>query len=119
MKKAIIVLGTAAMLLTMGGVASASPSTPPAVVQDTPELHYTVTFTPANPGQIQAYDQTVPLSTGSSYFMSGSSWVILSGSNVVSLSGNKATMIAVGTAQVKAFKANGDVLGIYTFVVSV
>ena len=79
-----------------------------------------VTFEPAvkKSSIFKPLDQTLPLGVGSVYYLSGSSWVILYGSNVVSLSGNKATMIGVGTAQVKAFKSNGDTLGVYTFVVS-
>lgn len=118
MKKALIVLGTAAMLLTMGGMASANPAEQSAATLATHEFHATVTFTPASTGGIQPYDQTLTLVTGNTYFMSGNSWLLLNGSNVVSLSGSKATMIGVGTAQVRAYKANGDILGVYTFVVS-
>ncbi|KSU86085.1 MULTISPECIES: hypothetical protein [Priestia] len=63
-------------------------------------------------------DVTLPLGIGSSYLMDSANWMILYGSNVVKLSGNKAVMIGYGTAQVQAFKSNGSVLGVYTFVVN-
>lgn len=47
--------------------------------------------------------------------MEGSNWMILYGSDVVELHGNKAKMIGYGTAQVAAYKSNGDKLGVYTF----
>lgn len=83
------------------------------------EFTATVTFEPAlgEGSIIRPMDVTLPLAIGSAYFMDGSNWLLLYGSNVVSLSGNKATMIGYGTAQVQAFKSNGAVLGVYTFVV--
>lgn len=82
------------------------------------EFTATVTFEPAvEKGLIRPMDVTLPLGIGSNYYMEGSNWLLLYGSNVVSLSGNKATMIGYGTAQVQAFKSNGAVLGVYTFVV--
>lgn len=85
----------------------------------------TVIFTPADSTSVRlvkgpsyaTQDQTLPLGLGSTYYMSGENWLILYGTNVVSLSGNKATMIGYGTAQVQAFKSNGAVLGVYTFIV--
>ncbi|WP_226000480.1 hypothetical protein [Paenibacillus sp. BJ-4] len=49
--------------------------------------------------------------------MEGSNWMILYGSDVVELHDYKAKMIGYGTAQVEAFKSNGDKLGVYTFKV--
>ncbi|MED3825269.1 hypothetical protein P4561_16415 [Priestia flexa] len=69
-------------------------------------------------GAIRPMDVTLPLGIGSSYLMDSANWMILYGSNVVKLSGNKAVMIGYGTAQVQAFKSNGSVLGVYTFVVN-
>lgn len=117
MKKAILVLSISALALSLGGVASASPvsSTASAV---TP-AKVTVTFSPANGEKppITKQDEEVPLGIGSVYKMSGSNWMILYGSDVVELHGNKAKMIGYGTAQVAAYKSNGDKLGVYTFIV--
>ena len=49
--------------------------------------------------------------------MQGTHWLVLYGNNVVRLVGNKASMINTGTAQVKAFKSNGALLGTYYFYV--
>ncbi|MDA1762353.1 hypothetical protein PDK32_18955 [Bacillus cereus] len=66
---------------------------------------------------VQPRDTTVSLGLNSTYYMTGSRFSILYGSNVVSLSGNKVTTIGEGTAQVAAYKSNGDLSGVYTFVV--
>ncbi|MCR6850514.1 hypothetical protein [Bacillus sp. IBL03825] len=66
---------------------------------------------------VQPRDTTATLGLDSTYYMTGSRFSILYGSNVVSLSGNKVTTIGEGTAQVAAYKANGDLNGVYTFVV--
>ncbi|MEK5261899.1 MULTISPECIES: hypothetical protein [Paenibacillus] len=116
MKKAILALSISALALSLGGVASASPvsSTASAV---TP-AKVTVTFSPANGEKAPITKQDTPplrLGIGSSYAMEGSNWMILYGSDVVELHGNKAKMIGYGTAQVAAYKSNGDKLGVYTF----
>ncbi|MBY0120048.1 hypothetical protein MHB43_29870 [Paenibacillus sp. FSL H8-0317] len=67
---------------------------------------------------ITPMDTTIRTTVGSDFFMTGSSFTILYGSNVVSLSGGKATMIGEGTAQVAAYKSNGALNGVYTFVVT-
>ncbi|MBP1308099.1 hypothetical protein JOD82_001114 [Paenibacillus sp. 1182] len=117
MKRAILALSISALALSLGGVASASPvsSTASAV---TP-AKVTVTFSPANGEKppITKQDTTLKLGIGSSYAMEGSNWMILYGSDVVELHGNKAKMIGYGSAQVEAFKSNGDKLGVYTFKV--
>lgn len=47
--------------------------------------------------------------------MQGTHWLILYGNNVIRLVRNKTIMINTGTAQVKAFKSNGALLGTYSF----
>lgn len=51
------------------------------------------------------------------YAIQGTHWLVLYGNNVVRLVGNKTIMINTGTAQVKAFKSNGALLGTYYFEV--
>lgn len=77
------------------------------------EFTMSVTFEPAD--GIQTRDATVPLFVGNKYEMKGSHHLLLYGSNAIDLKGNLAIGKNVGTAQVKAFKSNGDVLGVYTF----
>ncbi|KWX69495.1 hypothetical protein AMQ84_31445 [Paenibacillus riograndensis] len=67
---------------------------------------------------ITPMDTTIHTTVGSEIIMTGSDFNILYGSNVVSLSGSKATMIGEGTAQVAAYKSNGQLNGVYTFVVT-
>ncbi|AOK90099.1 MULTISPECIES: hypothetical protein [Paenibacillus] len=117
MKRAILALSISALALSLGGVASASPVSStisvgaPATVK--------VTFVPANgeKAPIKLQDTEVPLGMGSDFYMEGSNWMLLYGSNVIKLTGNKATVIGYGTAQVAAYKSNGDKLGVYTFIV--
>lgn len=66
---------------------------------------------------VQPRDTTVTLGLDSTYYMTGSRFSILYGSNVVSITGSKVTTIGEGTAQVAAYKANGTLNGVYTFVV--
>lgn len=81
------------------------------------EFTMSVTFEPADKEGIQTRDAEVPLFVGNKYEMKGSHHLLLYGSNAIDLKGNLAIGKNVGTAQVKAFKSNGDVLGIYTFIV--
>lgn len=77
------------------------------------EFTISVTFEPAD--GIQTRDAEVPLFVGNKYEMKGSHHLLLYGSNAIDLKGNLAIGKNVGSAQVKAFKSNGDVLGVYTF----
>ncbi|MDO7907672.1 hypothetical protein Q5741_14775 [Paenibacillus sp. JX-17] len=102
MRKMLTVLSISALTLSLAGTAGAAP-----IIEQQ-----------NSKSPIQLYDTTIPLTVGSSYLMSGDAWIILYGENVVQLTGNKATMINPGTAQVKAFKSNGALLGVYTFRVT-
>ncbi|MEK5550903.1 hypothetical protein [Paenibacillus sp. FSL L8-0689] len=116
MKKAILALSISALVLSLGGVASASPVS--STISVGAPAKVTVTFSPANGEKPPITKQDTPplkLGIGSSYAMEGSNWMILYGSDVVELHGNKAKMIGYGTAQVAAYKSNGDKLGVYTF----
>lgn len=78
------------------------------------EFTISVTFEPAD-GGIQTRDDIFPLFVGNKFEMKGSHHLLLYGSNAIDLKGNLAIGKNVGTAQVKAFKSNGDVYGVYTF----
>ncbi|KJD44794.1 hypothetical protein ACIFQM_14525 [Paenibacillus sp. NRS-1782] len=118
MKKAILALSISALALSLGGVAAASPVS--STASDVKPATVTVTFELATGEKAPITKQDSPvlrLGIGSTYKMEGSNWMILYGSDVVELHGNKAKMIGYGTAQVAAYKSNGDKLGVYTFKV--
>lgn len=126
MKKGMIACTAAVLALTMSGAAgvsaaaaeSSSTAFEASALQD---AAVTVTFTPdihAGSGGMHTMDQSQTFrGLGARVSMSCSSWRILQGSNVVSLSGSYAVMIGYGVAQVQAYKANGQPLGVYTFTV--
>jgi len=124
MKKVIVVLTAAALAWSVSGAAEVSAASfQPTAVEASAlqDATVTVTFTPdihAGSGGMYTQDLSQTFrGLGGRFGMNGSSWRILQGSNVVRLSGNDAIMIGYGTAQVQAYKANGQPLGVYTFTV--
>lgn len=121
MKKAFLALSVSALVLSMGGIAAASPVAETSVVDASitaaADATITVTWVPAS--GIQERNQNVRLKgLGSDYVMqSGSNWLLWEGSDVIKLSGATATSIGYGKATVYAYKGNGNLLGAYFFEV--
>ncbi len=88
-------------------------------INSTDEFKVTVTFVPADGEEIgiQPRDATHEIFVGQPFKMQGTHHLLLYGMNAIELKGNLAIGKNVGTAQVKAFKSDGSVLGVFTFVV--
>ncbi|OMF42903.1 hypothetical protein [Paenibacillus peoriae] len=101
MKKLLTALSISILALSVGGAASAAD----------------VAFTGIEPNRVitpQDSEQTVFLNQDWA-IPNGSSWQLLSGDYYISLSGNVVHGKRVGgPAKVRAFKSNGDLLGVYT-----
>ncbi|WP_149095608.1 hypothetical protein [Paenibacillus terrae] len=115
MKKALLTASIATLVLSLGGVASASP-TDQLNASTTSAATVNVTFIPAEGEHtpIHLMDQNYTFKgLGAKIEMSGSNWLIWEGSNVVKLNGNVAVVIGYGHAEIHAYKSNGDLLGKY------